>query len=963
MHLSRLLACLCLLPLLSRSAPTVLRAPEPDDPLRAHAWRLDNGLEVWLTVNRESPRFYAEIAVRAGSKNDPADCTGLAHYLEHLLFKGSTRLGTLDAEKEKPLLDQIEALYEQHFAETNEAKRAEIYARINEVSTAAAAFAVPNEFDTLYHAMGASDVNAHTSVEETVYKATLPSSRLKAWAKVEADRFAQPVFRLFHTELETVYEEKNRALDDRQSLVYEAVDRLLFPVHPYGRQTTLGEAEHLKRPSLTRIRQFYDTWYVPANMAILISGDLDPKEAIRVIDGAFSAWKPGPVPEPTLWLDPGPAREERVAVTYPGEESVQIAFRTVPAGHPDEDALVMLDLLLDNRVAGLINLNLNQAQRVNAAGSHPEFMRDAGVHRLWGVPKDGQTPEQVEKLLLEQLALARSGTFDESLLPAIVADLRREEMRRLESNESRVELLRQAFILGQDPLRAATRLDRLAKVTAADIVRVANAHYAGPKVVGVVRDGARVAPVIAKPRIDPLDIPEGRRSAFGAEILALPAGKPSLRPLRAGQEYQALDRGGRRLLRVPNPMNGLFTLTLVLDAGSVDLPLLPYALRLVEKCGAGSIPSDKLPLEWYRLGAEWSYEVDDFETTLTLTGLDTSFDAALALLNRQLREPWPDARTWPDLRGIVRRERADARKDPDQIFQALVEFQRYGPGSAYLREPPLAALDRVTDRELLKQVTSLLNRPSRTGYTGAVEAGPLADALAAALLPPLDGETLVIRPSLTPRSPATNEVWLVRQDTAQTSLCVSVADGGYQEARVAPSQAFNSYFGTGMASLVFQQIREARALAYSAWAAYIPARGPHQHTFFTAQLGTQCDKTLDALDALSTLIRDMPVSDDRFAQARAGVISQYVSNPPTFREIPGVLLRWQGLGLAADPRPKRLKTLEGLTTAKIADFMKERVVARPWSIALCGDTAQFDATALARFGAVREVKVPELFAE
>ena len=242
---------------------------DENDLLNAAIYELDNGLKVYLTENHEEPRFYAEIAVRAGSKHDPADATGLAHYLEHLLFKGTSELGTVDYEAEKPHLDRIVDLYEQHFSETDEAVRAEIYAEINREAQLAAQYAVPNEFDKLYNAMGGTALNAHTSNEETVYKIGLPSNRLAQWAEIESSRFLDPVFRIFHTELETVYEEKNRTLDNRGRIIYTAMIEELYKAHPYGQQPTIGTIDHLKNPSLVYIQAYFDTYYVPNNMAIV----------------------------------------------------------------------------------------------------------------------------------------------------------------------------------------------------------------------------------------------------------------------------------------------------------------------------------------------------------------------------------------------------------------------------------------------------------------------------------------------------------------------------------------------------------------------------------------------------------------------------------------------------------------------------------------------------------------------
>jgi predicted Zn-dependent peptidase len=943
------------------AAPVPLLTPDPADPLQAQAWRLDNGLEVWLSVQRDRPQFYAEIAVRVGSKNDPAECTGLAHYLEHLLFKGSPRLGTLDFAREAPLLARIEDLYERHFHAPDAAARAALYAEINRVAGEAAAFAIPNEFDAVYHALGATEVNAHTSHEETVYKAALPAAALGHWARVESDRFAQPVFRLFHTELETVYEEKNQSLDSRFSRLYEAVWRELFPLHPYGQQTTLGEAEHLKRPSLRRIRAFYDAWYVPGNMAILLAGDLDPEATLREIDAAFSAWPARPVPPPTLWLDPGPRGTRRVNLTHPGEELVLIAHRLPPAGHPDEDALLLLDMLLDNRVAGLLNLHLNQTQRVRDSGSHPQFLRDAGAHLIWAAPRDGQTVEEVEALLLEQLERLRQGAFDPELLPAIRADLARAEMERLETPAGRVEMLREAFILGQPWARARGQAARLEKVTAADVIRVARQYFGEARVVGYCRDGQADRPNLPKPALDPLDIPEGRRSPFAAEILARPVPVPAWRAFTEGDSYTVAGSGPRELLRVPNPVNGIFTLRLVLDGGEADDPLLPLALRLVEKCGAGGRSAAETPLAWYRLGARWSHAVDRQETVIELSGLDGHFAEALDLLAAQLREARPETDTWPGLRGILTREREDARKEPAALLEALSEYQLYGDSSRFLRAPSRSRLAELTDRDLLDALARALRRPTRAVYVGRLPLAEVHDRVRAALWrDPLEPALAVPTP---PRTPAGSEVLWTRSAGAQTQIRLVVPDGAPAEARVPLAQALNPYLGTGMASLIFQQIREARALAYSAWAAYLPASHPRADNRFQAELGTQGDKTLDALDALAGLLREMPAAPDRFAGTVEGVIRRAHTDPPTFREWAEILPRWRSLGLVGDPRASRLRTLEGLRVADIAAFLRERVTGRAWMIAVCGDPAGFAPAALARFGTVREVRPEELFVE
>ena len=264
----------------------------PNDPLNARIYTLKNGLKVYMTVNKETPRIQTYIAVRVGGKNDPAETTGLAHYFEHLMFKGTQKFGTMNYEAEKPLLDAIEQQFEVYRHTTDSLERIQIYHVIDSLSYEASKYAIPNEYDKLMAAIGADGTNAYTSFDVTCYTEDIPSNQVENWAKIQADRFANNVIRGFHTELETVYEEKNMSLTRDPRKVYEAVLTALFPNHPYGTQTVLGTQENLKNPSITNIKNYHKTWYVPNNMAICLSGDFDPDQMIAIIDKYFGGMQP-----------------------------------------------------------------------------------------------------------------------------------------------------------------------------------------------------------------------------------------------------------------------------------------------------------------------------------------------------------------------------------------------------------------------------------------------------------------------------------------------------------------------------------------------------------------------------------------------------------------------------------------------------------------------------------------------
>ncbi|HOE94733.1 MAG TPA: insulinase family protein, partial [Candidatus Cryptobacteroides sp.] len=262
--------------------------------MKSRIYTLDNGLKVYMTVNKEEPRIQTYIAVRSGGKNDPHETTGLAHYFEHLMFKGTEQFGTQDYEVEKPLLDEIERLFEEYRTITDPSERTAFYKKIDSVSYEASKIAIPNEYDKLMSLIGARGTNAWTSQDETVFTEDIPSNQIENWAKIQADRFRNNVIRGFHTELETVYEEKNMSLTEDNYKLFEALQAGLFKNHPYGTQTVLGTQEQLKNPSITNIKNFYKSYYVPNNIAICLSGDFDPAKTLATIEKYFGDWEPNP---------------------------------------------------------------------------------------------------------------------------------------------------------------------------------------------------------------------------------------------------------------------------------------------------------------------------------------------------------------------------------------------------------------------------------------------------------------------------------------------------------------------------------------------------------------------------------------------------------------------------------------------------------------------------------------------
>ena len=447
----------------------------PGDPLGAKIYTLKNGLTVYMSVNKDEPRIQTLMPVRAGGKDDPADNTGLAHYLEHMMFKGTEQFGTQDYAAEKPLLASIDSLFEVYRTLTDPQARLDLYHQIDSISYEASKIAIPNEYDKLMSIIGSRGSNAYTSDDVTCYVEEIPSNQLENWAKIEADRFKNCVFRGFHTELEAVYEEKNMGLTDDTEKTFDALNSMLFPNHPYGTQTVIGTQDHLKNPSLKAIRKQKDTFYVPNNVAICLSGDFDPDEAVKIIEKYFGDWKPNKN-LPTFTVKP------EAPVTAPMEkqilgneaEFVIMGWRTPGTSSTDSDITDIVASVLSNGQAGLIDLDVVQNQSVLDAGVMPYGRVDHGLFILEGMPKEGQTLEEVRDILLAEVAKLRAGDFSEELVEAAKANYKLQEMQSLVSNRARASQFVTAFINRMPWKTAVGRMDRVARVTKADVVAFAN---------------------------------------------------------------------------------------------------------------------------------------------------------------------------------------------------------------------------------------------------------------------------------------------------------------------------------------------------------------------------------------------------------------------------------------------------------------------------------------------------------
>ena len=936
------------------------------DPLKAKIYTLDNGLKVYMTVNKEEPRIQTYIAVRVGGKNDPKETTGLAHYFEHLMFKGSESFGTQDYAAEKPYLDEIEALYEEYRGITDPAARKAHYHKIDSVSQLASQIAIPNEYDKMMSMIGARGTNAWTSYDETVYTEDIPSNQIENWAKIQSDRFKHNVIRGFHTELEAVYEEYNRSLTSDSRKLWETLFAKLFPHHPYGTQTVLGTQEQLKNPSIVNIKRTFNTYYRPNNVAICLSGDFNPGEMVKVIEKYFGDWEPNPELPEFKYEEEEPFTEP-VKAEVVGLEAEMAALGWRFPGQRDVQTTAVAEIagaILTNGQAGLVDLDINQKQKAMYMYAGVESMPDYGYFLALGMPKQGQTLDEIRDLALGEIAKLREGDFPESLIPATINNIRLNKMKELESNRARAHAFVNAFIAGVDWKDAALDIERYSKVTKDDIVAFAN-KYLGDNNYAIVYKRQGVDPdqkKIEAPEITPIATNRDCKSAFLQEIEASEVKpiKPVFVDFGKDMAKSSLCEGVG-LLYKKNEINGIGNLQFIFNEGYEDDPAIKAAFEYLGYLGTPDLSAEQIATKLYELGCDFSFNPGSHMTTISVSGLDENLFEALGVVEKLIYEGQPDEDILANLKLDIFKSRVDAKASQQSCFRALRQYLFYGP--EFIRKSNLdnAAISALTSEVLLAKVRELAGKGHEVLYYGPTSEAKVKEALKSGHKVGENPEVLPERFTANVRTEKT-EVILAPYESKQFYY-VQYSDRGekFDASQQASVDMYNEYFGGGMNSIVFQEMREARGLAYSAYA-YLdsPDNLENDYSFF-AFIGSQNDKLAKAVEGFDEIINRMPESQPAFDIAKKGILSRMRTERVTGI---AVLLKYREcrrLGLDKPLDEAVFKAIQDMTLEDVLATQKKWIADRSYVYAILGDESDLDGAFLKTLGPVRHVSLEEIF--
>lgn len=922
-------------------------------------YTLKNGLKVFLAQNFDAPRIQTFIPVRTGSNNDPADNTGLAHYLEHMMFKGTSKIGTQNWEKEKELLDQISALYEEHKAEQNPEKKREIYKKIDEVSQEASQYAIANEYDKAISSLGASGTNAHTWFDETVYKNNIPNNELEKWLKIEKERFSEIVLRLFHTELESVYEEFNRAQDNDTRLVnYELMDAL-FPTHPNGQQTTLGKPEHLKNPSMKAIHKYFDEYYVPNNYAMVLVGDLDFDETIQLIDQYFGTLPSKELPAKTPIIEQPITEVVARTVKSPTTPRTQLAWRTDSYGTREAMLADIVANILSNRgEAGLLDLHINQTQKMLWAQAFSVGLRQYGYFSIVAVPKETQTLEEAKNMVLDEIELIKKGDFPDWMLPAIINDFKLQRMKGLETAEGLATNLYDSYIKGRSWEEELNEMDEYASFTKDDVVNFANEFFKENYVVVNKEKGVNDKLIrVENPGITPVKINRDTQSEFLKEILADKTEDIKPEFIDYQKEIITDQRNGKKLSFVKNKYNDIAQLHFIFPLGSDHDRDLGISTQLLQYLGTDTLSPEDLKKEFFKIGISNDFKTTNNQLTISLSGLEENIEKGIALLQHWMRDVQPDQEIYNQFVGTVLENRQAMKKDKNRIITALNNYTKLGSNSRFTDVISKEELENSSAEVFTDRMKKLFQYPYQVFFYGKN-----FETFKEYIGEYIEPESLQIPAAKLYPEPATGgNVYFINYDMVQMEMSKIGKGSEVNPLHFGKINVFNEYFGRGLSSIVFQEMRESKSLAYSAYVSYAANSELNHPDYVTTYIGTQPDKLMIAVDTLNELMNELPEVPIQFENARNAALKQIASTRVTRNNIFFNTLRLQKLNIYHDFRKDIYEQIQHLAFEDINHFYQTEVKSIHFNTAIIGKKENLDMKAVNKIGIFKEVSLKDIF--
>lgn len=933
------------------------------------SFTLSNGMTVWLNEDHAQPKVFGAVVVKAGAKDCPN--SGIAHYLEHLLFKGTQKIGTTDYAKEKPWLDSIAAEYDRLAKTTDATRRLAIQRHINELSIRAADYAIPNEFGNLIDRFGGTGLNAYTSFDETVFHNTFSPQYIRQWCELNAERMRDPVFRLFQGELETVYEEKNMYTDNLLASTAEKAQQIALAGTPYA-YPIIGATDSLKNPRLTEMMRFFRERYVPANMGLILCGDIRADSLRPLLERTFGTLRASGesfTPTPVARLrDFTHMPLLRLKVPVP---LVKIGGRIwqMPDEKSDDYAAfqVVASMLTNEEKTGLIDSLVTSSRLLFARGMGYSF-KDFSAWGFGFVPRlPFGSRKKAEKRCLEQIEKLKQGRFSEASLQATKLTLQRDAERTMESVSGRSTAMINAFSHGLAWERVAGRAASIGRVSREDVMRVARQYLNDDCLRLAKKFGHYPKEHVSQPGYKPVTPKNaGRQSAYAVAIGQEPY--PSATPRTLDLDKDAACTSLSKLVNlytVSNHQNDVFTLQLIYRRGFRKDSRLAPMTDYLNSIGTEAHDKHAFGNLLRRYGATLSAEASPTDVTLTLTGIDRYFKETVGLLHEFLNSPKADKEQFKALVKSTRLNERTLFRQNSNIAEMVVQQIAMGDSSDYLQRTTARELKNLGGDSLVSVFKNLQHCQTDIVYCGSRKSKDIENILKDNIS--VDAVDLAwTAGSIRLRPVMENTVYIYDNPSVRQTIV-----GSYVQTAPMPSaqdraqlRLWGTYFGGGMQSVLFQEVREFRALAYSAYGYRITSDLLTHGTLpcgYVSQIGTQADKAMTTTLLLDSLLSDMPLRSAQVETARHAIVNGINNSFPTMRQIGAEVADLRLHGYAQDPDAGILKALAPMTPSDLMRFYRENIQSRPRAIFIVGNKKMLDMKRLEKLGKIVILKKTDLY--
>ncbi|MBR5083434.1 MAG: insulinase family protein [Prevotella sp.] len=929
--------------------------------------KLSNDMTVWLNEDHSQPKIYGGVVVNAGAKDCPN--TGIAHYFEHLMFKGTEEMGTIDYAQEKPWLDSISAAYDRLAATQDAATRAAIQKDINRLSLKAGDYAIPNEFNNLISRFGGSRLNAGTSYDFTFYHNMFMPQYLEQWCILNSDRLINPVFRMFQGELETVYEEKNMYDDDTTDQMREIIFKELFGTNGYG-YPIIGSTENLKNPKLSEMMDFHKKYYVGCNMGLVLTGDFDAESIMPLLERTFGRIPKGTMPTHIKSPLPDILQERTVEMRLPIPlVSLELlVFKSPTDYEKDANAVNIAAKLLCNDKAGKLDSLVNEGNLM-AVNLAPTALNDAGLTLMIVVPRLLSKTEKAETAIFKEIQNVVNGDFSDKAFQAQKQEAYHEALLELERIDTRFTQMVMVMSSGHSWQEYIDKVNAIDEVTRADVMAAAKKYYGAPFVRFKKKYGSLKKDKVSQPGYTPV-VPKNKaaESEYAKRLTSLPVKDVEPRLLDFKNDATTIPLGSQAMLyTVKNPFNELFELKVEYNRGIIADPLLSMASGFMNGIGTDSLTRQELASALQQLGADLSISSSNTGTTISVTGVDKNFAPTMELVHHFLLRPKSNDKILKSAKDGVKAEEKSLAEENTDVFRAMMLKVMYGDKSPNLHRVTYKEVKKITGEELIDAFNKVYGTACDISYSGTLDSKEVETVVR---------RTLPVERSQAAYKPYTNEMIGYNQPTVyiydmpksrQTLFFTydQLKALPTMEARV-PADLFEEYFGGGMSSVLFQEVREFRSMAYttqsilnsSSWK--IKPNAPLGIINF---VGTQGDKTMKAIALVDSLLHDMPLIEKNFDIAKQNLVNDINNNYPSFRGIGTNIATMRRVGFTEDSRTGKAALYKAATMDDMKKYFENNIKNNTGHrvLGIIGDKKKLNLKELQKYGQVVFLKEKDLW--